>query len=144
MQIQKGDFISVHYTGRFTDGTVFDTSHNRNEPLDFTVGAGQMIKGFDEAVVGMKIDEEKTVVLQPNEAYGETKAEYLISVERTQLPPDLNPEVGDQLMANFGGQDVPVVVAQTNALSITLDANHPMAGKVLEFDIKIVSIDRAE
>jgi len=141
MQVKKGDAIKVHYTGKFEDGEVFDSSYPRNEPLGFTVGAGQMIQGFDEAVVGMAVGEEKTVTLPPEKAYGPAHKEYIFPVQKTQLPADMPLEIGTQLMANIQGQDVPVTLVEVGETTVTLDANHQMAGKTLVFDIKIDSIN---
>ncbi len=140
MQVKKGDLVKVHYTGKFESGEVFDSSYNRNEPLGFTVGSGQMIQGFDEAVMGMALGEEKTVTLPPEKAYGVSHPEYIFPVEKTQLPPDMPMELGIELMANIQGQDVPVTVIEITENTVKLDANHQMAGKTLVFDIKIDSI----
>lgn len=137
MQVKKGDLVKVHYTGKFESGEVFDSSHHRNEALGFTVGEGQMIQGFDEAVVGMSLGEEKTIILEPEKAYGLSHPDYVFPVERSQLPPEMPVEIGAQLMANIQGQDVPVTIVELGETTVKLDANHPMAGKTLIFDIKI-------
>ncbi|WP_250631453.1 FKBP-type peptidyl-prolyl cis-trans isomerase [Rhodoflexus caldus] len=140
-QAQTGDRVAVHYTGRFLDGQVFDTSLARNEPLEFVVGAGQMIKGFDEAVLGMMLNEQKTVTLAPEDAYGVRNEQYIISIPVSQLPADLNPQIGDELVLRLqDGNNFPVIVADLNADTITLDGNHPMAGKTLVFDIQLLEI----
>ena len=136
---QKGDRVSVHYTGRLQDGKVFDTSRGR-EPLEFEVGAGMMIAGFDKAVNGMAVGEQKTVEIPSNEAYGERREEMVIDVPRQQVPAGITPEVGQQLALNNGGQQVPVVVAEVTDEKVVLDANHPLAGKDLIFDIELVEI----
>jgi FKBP-type peptidyl-prolyl cis-trans isomerase 2 len=140
-QAQNGDRVAVHYTGRFLDGQVFDTSLARNEPLEFTIGAGQMIKGFNDAVLGMMLNEQKTVTLAPEDAYGVRNEQYIISVPISQLPEDLNPQVGDELVLRLqDGNNFPVIVADLSAETITLDGNHPMAGKTLVFDIQLIDI----
>lgn len=137
---QQGDQVSVHYTGRLRDGKVFDSSRGR-EPLAFKVGAGMMIAGFDKAVNGMTVGEQKTVEIPSNEAYGERRDEMVIDVPRQQIPQDLNPQVGQQLALNNGGQQVPVVVKEVTDEKVVLDANHPLAGQDLIFDIELVKVE---
>ncbi len=136
----KGDKVRVHYTGRLKDGTQFDSSAGR-EPLEFEVGAGMMIKGFDAAVNGMAVGQKVTVEIPAAEAYGESNPEMIIDVPRTNLPPDLNPQVGQQLgMSTPQGQQVPVKVKEVHDDKIVIDANHDLAGKDLVFDIELVEI----
>ena len=136
----KGDKVRVHYTGRLKDGTQFDSSAGR-EPLEFEVGAGMMIKGFDAAVNGMAVGQKVTVEIPAAEAYGESNPEMIIDVPRTNLPPDLNPQVGQQLgMTQPNGQQVPVKVKEVHDDKIVIDANHDLAGKDLVFDIELVEI----
>lgn len=137
---QANDTVKVHYTGTLTSGEVFDTSLQR-EPLEFTVGAGQMIKGFDQAVNGMEVNEKKTVTIPSKEAYGERDEQLISSVNRTELPEDMKPEVGQTLVAtDQGGHQTQVVVTKVEEASITIDANHPLAGKDLVFEIELVEI----
>jgi len=139
-QVKKNDKVKVHYTGRLTSGEQFDSSAGR-EPLEFTVGAGQMIKGFDEAVEGMALNEKKTVTLSPENAYGPVYDQLINKVERKQLPSDMNPEIGQNLVASSpDGQQTRVVVTAVEEDTITIDANHPLAGKELVFDIELVEI----
>ncbi|HMO31939.1 MAG TPA: peptidylprolyl isomerase [Lacibacter sp.] len=141
MQAKKGDTVRVHYTGKLTSGEQFDSSSGR-EPLEFEVGAGMMIKGFDEAVVGMAIGDKKTVTLLPSDAYGERHDEMIIDFPRSNFPEDLIPEVGMQLMMNNGaGQQFPVTIAEVKEEVVVLDGNHMLAGKELVFDIEMVEID---
>ena len=136
----EGKTVKVHYTGKLTDGTVFDTSRER-EPLEFTIGQGQLIPGFENAAMDMQVGEIKTVTILPEEAYGPHHAEMVMVVPRTQLPEDLNPAIGQQLqMQRTDGQTAIVVVSATSEESITLDANHPLAGKDLVFEIEMVAI----
>lgn len=144
MQIKKGDEVAVHYTGKFTDGTVFDSSIPRKEPLRFTVGAGQMIKGFDQAVEGMTKDEEKTVTLQPEEAYGVENKENFVELPKSQLPEGMEPQVGETLTLSTQGGNFQVRVHELKEESLVLNANHPMAGKTLVFDIKVVEVNPQE
>ncbi len=134
--VKAGDTISVDYTGTLENGTVFDTSIGR-QPLEFKAGAGQMIKGFDAAVIGMSLGEEKTITIQPQDAYGQYSQSNVISVPIANIPN--NTKVGDTLYA--GTQTVKVL--EINSTSALIDANHPLAGKTLIFKIKIVKITPA-
>ncbi len=139
-KIKDGDNVKVHYTGKLTDGTVFDSSDGR-EPLAFTIGKGMMIPGFEKAVLGMEINEEKTVTLKPEDAYGEIRQDMIAEVNKAQLPPDLKPEVGMELMSQTpDGQQLVVKVTEVNESSIKVDANHQLAGKDLTFDIRVVEV----
>jgi len=142
-QVQNGDKIKVHYHGKLRSGETFDTSDGR-EPLEFTVGSGQVIKGFDEGVKGMQVGDKKTVEIPVLDAYGEKQQEMMIEFPKDQFPADMNPEVGMQLMmSNGSGQQFPVTVAEVKEESIVLDANHPLAGQELIFDLELVSIEPA-
>ena len=135
-----GDTVKVDYTGTLTDGTVFDSSVGKS-PLEFTVGAGQMIKGFDNAVLGMKVGQSKTVVLPPEDAYGAHRDDLVVAVDRRQLGDAANATVGDQLSVMYAnGTRGTVVVLAVNATTVTVDTNHSLAGKTLKFDIKLVSV----
>ena len=139
-QAKRGDTVKVHYTGKFEDGTVFDTSDGR-EPLQFKIGEGKVILGFEEAVVGMSPGESKEAEIAVDKAYGPYQDEMLQVVERNQFPPDLNPEVGQHLQLHQpDGRIVVVTVKETSDSNVTLDANHPLAGKNLAFEIKLVEI----
>lgn len=141
MQAKKGDAVQVHYTGKLEDGSVFDSSVSR-EPLGFTVGDGNMIKGFDAAVHGMAVGDKKSVTIPSAEAYGERRDDMLIDVPIEQVPADIKPEVGLQLTLQGGnGQPMPVTVTHIDEQKITLDANHQLAGKDLIFDIELVKIN---
>jgi peptidylprolyl isomerase len=139
-QAKSGDMVSVHYTGRLDDGTVFDSSEGR-EPLRFEVGSGQVIAGFDEAITGMGEGETKTVRIPSEEAYGERRDELMLEVERSAFPPTIEPEVGQRLQMSQGpGQAAVVTVTDVSAESVRLDANHPLAGEALTFELKLVEI----
>ncbi|HYJ64490.1 MAG TPA: peptidylprolyl isomerase [Parafilimonas sp.] len=139
-QIQQGDTVKVHYHGRLTDGTIFDSSEGR-QPLEFKVGSGMVIKGFDESVKGMSVGEKKTVSIPVNDAYGPRQQEMVIPFERKNFPSDIEPEVGMTLnMHSEDGNTLPVVIAEVNADTILLDANHPLAGEDLIFDIEVVDV----
>ena len=141
MAIQNNDNVSVHYTGTFEDGEVFDSSREK-DPLSFEVGAGQMIQGFDAAVVGMEVGESKQITLAPEEAYGPRNEEMLVEMPNSSFPEDMELEVGMQLqLTNQNGQPVPATVANVGDENVTMDVNHPMAGKTLLFDIEIVEVN---
>ncbi len=139
-QVKKGDMVKVHYHGRLEDGTIFDSSEGR-QPLEFEVGNGMVIKGFDDGVTGMSIGEKKTVSIPVEDAYGARQDEMVIPFERKNFPPDINPEVGMTLnMHSEDGNELPVVITEVNSDTIMLDANHPLAGEGLVFDIEVVDI----
>ena len=133
---KEGDNVQVHYTGTLTDGTQFDSSVGR-EPLQFTVGAGQMIAGFDRAVVGMKVGDKKTVTIPAAEAYGERNEDLLVEYDREELPADIVPEVGMKL--NAAGRMV--TITEVTETTFTIDSNHELAGKDLIFEIEMVAIN---
>lgn len=136
----KGDNVKIHYTGTLTDGTVFDSSAGR-EPLGFTIGSGQVIPGFDEAVLGMSHGESKKVTISPEKAYGEHQKELVMPVPRNQVPAEINPEVGQKLQVQGpNGQPMMVEVVEVNDDHIMLDANPPLAGQALTFEIELVEI----
>jgi len=140
-QVKNGDTVKVHYHGRLTDGTTFDTSEGRG-PLEFEVGAQQVIKGFDEGVLGMAIGDKKTIHIPAEDAYGTSSQERMIEFPRNQFPPDMTPEIGMQLnLRNQDGHDFPVVIAEIREDVVVLDANHPLAGKDLVFDVELVEIN---
>ena len=135
-----GDTVRVHYTGTLADGTVFDTSRER-EPLEFTVGSGNIIPGFEEATRDMQVGQVKTVTIPAEKAYGPHSDEMVMVVLRDQLPDDLNPAIGQQLqMQSPDGRIAAVVVSDVSETTITLDANHPLAGQDLTFEIELVEI----
>ncbi len=139
-QAKSGDTVKVHYSGRLNDGTTFDSSEGR-DPLEFKVGNGDVIKGFDEGVTGMSVGDKKTVHIPANEAYGQKDDNRIVEFPRENFPADLEPEVGMQLnMTNGSGQVIPVVIIGVGTESVTLDANHPLAGEDLIFDIELVDI----
>jgi peptidylprolyl isomerase len=139
-QVKKGDTVKVHYTGKLNDGTVFDTSINR-EPLMFTIGQGNMIPGFEQAVLGMSVGDSKVANIPSTEAYGEKKDEMMVDVPRTQVPANIEPEVGMQLAVQQpDGSSIPVTITEVSEEKIVLDANHPLAGKDLIFEIELVEI----
>src|SRR3954469_23323287 len=140
MQVKNGDTVRVHYHGRLTDGTTFDSSEGR-DPLEFQVGAGMVIKGFDNGVLDMEVGQKRTLDIPVEEAYGPKNPELIMEFPKDNIPAELNPEVGmDLQMSNPEGQVFPVKVAAIGSEFITLDANHPLAGENLVFDIELVEI----
>lgn len=136
----SGDTVAVHYTGKLDDGRVFDASEGR-DPLTFTLGAGQVIAGFDDAVGGMRVGERKTVRIPADEAYGERRDDLLLSVPRGDLPDGVPLELGSRLQMTAGdGSAVPVTVVAQDDEAVTLDANHPLAGEALTFELTLVAI----
>lgn len=140
-KVQKGNKVNVHYHGRLTDGTTFDSSEGR-EPLQFKVGEGSVIKGFDDALLDMEVGEKKTVNIPVDKAYGHAAPENFIEFPKSEFPQDMAPEVGMALnLSDNKGNEFPVVVSEVKEDSVVLDANHPLAGKDLVFEIELVSID---
>jgi FKBP-type peptidyl-prolyl cis-trans isomerase 2 len=140
-QAKNGDKVKVHYTGKFEDGEIFDTSSGR-EPLQFTLGSGDLISGFDQAVVGMNIEDKKTETIPPAKAYGDRTNDMIMEVEKQYLPQNMEPKVGMVLeMEHASGGIIPVQITMVNDNTVTIDANHPLAGKTLIFDIELVEIE---
>lgn len=139
-QVKNGDTVKVHYTGTLDDGTMFDSSAER-EPLKFTVGGGQVIAGFDTAVMDMSIGDKKVTVIPANEAYGEHSTDLVTEVDRERFPADMELEIGQQLQVGLqdGNQAIVMVVDITDTV-VTLDANHPLAGQQLTFEIELMEI----
>ncbi len=136
----KGSKVKVHYTGTLTDNTVFDSSLER-EPLEFTVGAGQMIEGFDVAVEGMAVGDKKQVTIPADKAYGPVDNEAILNVPKTNLPEGIEPQVGMQLQASSpDGRTQMLVITEVKETEVVLDANHPLAGQDLIFDIELVEV----
>ncbi len=139
-QAQQGDTVRVHYTGKLDDGTVFDSSTD-GEPLEFTIGEGNIIPGFEVAVVGMSPGDSKIETIPIEQAYGPHREEMVLVIERDQMPPELDPEVGQQLQIQQpSGEAIPVVITDVSDSEVTLDANHPLAGEDLVFEIQLVEI----
>jgi len=139
-QARKGDTVKIHFTCRFADGTVVDSSIG-SEPLQFTIGAGQMLQEVEKAMVGMGIGELKTIYIPAENAYGSHRIELVQTIRRDELPKDLQPEVGMQLHIEREDSGISAIrVSKVTDMSITLDANHPLAGKDLIFAIKLIEI----
>jgi len=142
MKVEIGSKVSVHYTGTFSDGEEFDNSHSRNVPLDFVVGEGQTIPGFDSAIVGMAVGEVKNITLAPSDGYGEINPEAFQKVSRSQFPSDFEPETGTMVEGvNTQGQKVRAIVAEVSVEDVVLNFNHPMAGKEMNFEIQLLDCE---
>lgn len=140
---KTGDTVEVHYTGRLDDGTQFDSSRDR-DPLRFTLGQGQVIKGFEEAVTGLDEGQSATSRISAEDAYGPLREDLVVQAPRSALPPHIQPEVGMMLqLQQEGGLPVPVTVTEVTDDAVTLDANHPLAGQCLTFDIELVRVEQA-
>ncbi len=138
---KEGDKVRVHYTGMLENGDVFDDSRDR-EPLEFTIGEGRIIPGFEEAVKGMSPGDTSTETIPCEKAYGERSEDLVVSLEHSELPDDLDPDIGQQLqMEQKDGSRLNVIVTDRDESTITLDANHPLAGRDLEFQIEMVEIE---
>ncbi|MFD1095883.1 FKBP-type peptidyl-prolyl cis-trans isomerase [Salegentibacter chungangensis] len=140
-QVKQNDTVKVHYTGKLADGQVFDSSVERGEPIEFTMGQGQLIPGFENGLIDMEVNEKKTINIPKEEAYGEPREELIQEVEKSQLPEDLKPEVGMGLVSKSpDGREMNLVVKEVKDETIVVDANHPLAGKDLVFDLEVVEI----
>jgi len=138
---KKGDKVTLEYTGLLSDGTVFDASSKHDKPLQFEVGGGRVIPGFDKAVTGMKLGEEKKFTIPPTEAYGEANPKLIKKVSRKEIPQDRVPEVGMSLvMGTPEGRQMQALITEVTPEFIMLDLNHPLAGKALTFQIKVIKI----
>ncbi|MBS0125234.1 FKBP-type peptidyl-prolyl cis-trans isomerase [Thetidibacter halocola] len=139
-QVKTGDTVAIHYTGTLQDGSQFDSSAGR-DPLQFEVGSGQIIPGLDKALTGMAVGDKKTVTVPADEAYGQPNPQAVQAVPRTEIPADIPLDIGTQLQVQTPtGQVMPVTVAEVTETEVTLDANHPLAGKDLTFAIELVKI----
>jgi peptidylprolyl isomerase len=139
-QVEDGKTIKIHYTGKLDDGTVFDSSMER-EPLEFTMGSGGLIKGFEDAVRGMTVGEMKTISIPSGEAYGPYREDLVMSINKAQLPPDIDIRQGVMLsLRHPNGGSIDALISEVTADSVTLDANHPLAGEDLTFELQLVEI----
>lgn len=140
-QVKDNDKVKVHYTGKLSNGEVFDSSVDR-EPMEFVVGQGQLIPGFENGIKDMKVSEKKTIVIPTDEAYGEPRKELVQEVPNDKLPPEIKPEVGMGLVSTTPqGQEIQLVVKEVKDDAIVVDGNHPLAGQELTFDVEVVAIN---
>ncbi len=136
----NGDGVKVHYTGQLTSGDVFDNSKDR-QPLEFEIGSGKVITGFEKGVIDMTVGESKRITIKPEEAYGQRREELVMNVMKNDLPEHITPTVGQQLqMRQQDGSSVNVFIADIDEDNVTIDANHPLAGHTLYFDVELVEI----
>lgn len=141
LEVKLNDTIKVHYTGKIESGEIFDSSVER-DPLSFKVGEGTLLKGFENAVVGMKINDSKEINIPSGEGYGTVREDLIAKVARKNLSQEIEPVVGMELMSKYpDGTDVVVRIVDVSAEEVTVDANHPLAGRDLTFEITLVSID---
>jgi FKBP-type peptidyl-prolyl cis-trans isomerase 2 len=141
MAVKKGDKIKVEYEGKLETGEVFDSSEKHGKPLEFEVGSGQLIKGFDEGVIGMEKGDEKEIKLAPDQAYGTKRDDLFAKLPRDQFPEDKQPEKGMMLMlSSQDGRQIPATISEVSDKEVTVDMNHPLSGKTLIFKIKVVEI----
>jgi peptidylprolyl isomerase len=139
-QAKAGDTVKVHYTGKLDDGTVFDTSEG-TEPLGVTLGGGEVIPGFDAAILGMSVGEEKAITIAPDEAYGDRNEALVQTIARDQIRLGVEPEAGMSIeMRTPDGMTIPLMIAEVTAETVTLDANHPLAGENLHFALRLIEI----
>jgi len=139
-QVKNGDTVKVHYTGKLENGKVFDTSEDR-QPREFTLGSGKIVPGFEKGIIGMEVGEAKTITVPPEEAYGPRRNELIVDVEKTDLPENITPAIGKQLqIRQKDGNPIKVTITDMNEDTVTLDANHPLAGNTLFFDVELVEI----
>lgn len=137
---KQGDKVKVHYTGSLSDGTIFDSS-NGKDPLEFSIGGGQVIPGFEKGAEGMEVGSKKTIQISKEEAYGDYRDDLIVNFAKDQIPSEINPEVGQQYqMMQENGQPIIVTVREISEDSVVLDANHPLAGQDLTFDLELVEI----
>ena len=142
--VKENNTVKVHYTGKLADGQVFDSSEGK-EPIEFTLGQGQLIPGFEKGLIDMKLNEKKTINIPKGEAYGDSREDLIQEVQKSELPEEIKPEVGMGLVSKSqDGREMNLVIAEVKEDSIVVDGNHPLAGKDLIFDLEVVEIKEAE
>ncbi|MFP4159254.1 MAG: peptidylprolyl isomerase [Desulfobacterales bacterium] len=140
-KVDKGKFVSVNYKGTLENGDVFDSSEG-GQPMEVRIGAGQVIEGFEDALMGMELNEKKNFTLEPNEAYGHRDENQLHTFSRQEVPPEMNPEVGDVIgLQTPDGQQIPATIKEADSEKVVVDLNHPLAGEKLNFEIEVVGIN---
>ncbi len=139
-QVKENNTVKVNYTGKLSDGQVFDTSEGK-EPIEFTLGQGQLIPGFEKGLIDMELNEKKTITVAKDEAYGDVNKDLIQEVKKTELPQDMTPEVGMGLVSKSpDGQEMNLMVVEAKDETIAIDGNHPLAGKDLVFDLEVLEI----
>ena len=140
IQVKENNTVKVHYVGKLSDGQVFDTSEGK-EPLEFTLGQGKLIAGFEKGLIDMKLNDKKTITISKEEAYGESREDLIQEVDKSQLPEDITPEVGMGLVSKSAdGNEMNLLIVEVKESTIVIDGNHPLAGKELTFDLEVVDI----
>lgn len=143
-QVKQNDTVKVHYTGKLADGQVFDSSEGK-EPIEFTLGHGQLIPGFEKGLMDMKLNEKKTINIPKDEAYGDSREDLILEVQKSELPAEIKPEVGMGLVSKSSdGIELNMLITEVKEESIIVDGNHPLAGKDLIFDLEVVEIKETE
>lgn len=143
--VQDGSKVTLHYKGTYEDGTQFDSSHDRGQPMEVLIGAGQLIQGFNDALVGMSVDESKTFTLEPADAYGEVHPEAMTELPQSIFPEDFEFEEGTQIpLTSPGGQSVLATITEVKEETIMADLNHPMAGKTLTFEVEVLTVEETD
>ena len=143
-QVKENNTVKVNYTGKLSDGQIFDSSEGR-EPIEFTLGQGQLIPGFEKGLIDMELHEKKTITISKEEAYGEINQALIQEVKKTELPQDMAPEVGMGLVSKSpDGQEMNLMVVEVREETIVIDGNHPLAGKELVFDLEVLAISEAK
>ncbi|WP_158837767.1 FKBP-type peptidyl-prolyl cis-trans isomerase [Polaribacter sp. L3A8] len=139
-QVKENNTVKVHYTGKLADGQIFDTSEGK-EPIEFVLGQGQLISGFEQGLIDMKVNEKKTITIAKEEAYGEVNDQLIQEVNKSDLPQDMEPKVGIGLVSKSPeGQEMNLMIVEVKDKSVVIDGNHPLAGKELVFDLEVVAI----
>ncbi len=139
-KVENGMFVSVEYTGTLNNGEIFDTSNGR-QPLEVAMGAGQMVKGFEAALLGLSLNERKTFTIEPEDAYGYRDENQVHAFARSEVPPEMNPQVGQTIaLSTEDGQQIPALITQVDDEKVTVDLNHPLAGESLTFEIEVIGI----
>jgi FKBP-type peptidyl-prolyl cis-trans isomerase 2 len=140
IQVRENNTVKVHYVGKLSDGQVFDTSEGK-EPLEFTLGQGKLIPGFEKGLIDMKLNEKKTITISKEDAYGESREDLIQEVDKSQLPEDITPEIGMGLVSKSSdGNEMNLLIVEVKEATIVIDGNHPLAGKELIFDLEVVDI----
>ncbi|WP_218598839.1 peptidylprolyl isomerase [Polaribacter sp. NJDZ03] len=143
-QVKANNTVKVHYTGKLADGQVFDTSEGK-EPIEFVLGQGRLIPGFEQGLIDMKLNEKKTISIAKEEAYGEVNEQLIQEIERANLPQDMEPKVGMGLVSKSPeGQEMNLMIIEVKEESVVIDGNHPLAGRDLVFDLEVVGIKETE
>ncbi|MGJ8760420.1 MULTISPECIES: peptidylprolyl isomerase [unclassified Polaribacter] len=143
-QVKANNTVKVHYTGKLSDGQVFDTSEGK-EPIEFVLGQGQLIPGFEQGLIDMKVNEKKTITIAKEEAYGEVNDQLIQEIDRANLPQDMEPKVGMGLVSKSPeGQEMNLMIVEVKDNSVVIDGNHPLAGRDLVFDLEVVEIKDTE